>query len=936
MVRIEIELLGEKTQEDIYDLRNYLREQMPGADFVLKEQPALPGQMGGLIEPIINGLLHASSAIVFEEIYHNLLKPLYNGWLKARKQASSELQVMSSITNEGEKVHFVEDSSGRTEIYNFKYAIDTDKTFVLLIGSGKFSNDFNPIPPVKGNLEDFYKLLTDKRHIGIPRENIVVSFNETHVEIQKQLLQAARRQDVQTLLIYFAGHGHRSDVKKLSLIASDTEKIGDEVIGGIDFDFISSRVLKNSVAKQKILILDTCHSGIATQGSDDLTANFDVKGSYILTSSPGDDVSYFQKDARHTYFTDALLEILQNGIDSSNDMLALEDLYDYTKEILTEKKFPQPNAKSELNIPPSGFFIARNPSFSGDKLKWKAYNLFRDGKLEDALDEFRLLLKRFPADEELRRQFEACEAELSFSRLVHEANALFYGQKNYQKAVVLYRKAYQLKKDAMVMEKIRQCERQPGDQPVVIPVPAVKDSASFKAFQKAQDRKALYTACQYLKKLQQEFPGDSYVNEELHSLENKLQEMTDGRKDERLTAYYAFLDNGKLEQAQTELKTQLTNDPEYPVFLQLQKLLQWRIKEEADKEKEEKKPLLYRLFQTFGTRWKAIVLLLLAGVIATVIIYYVKGEKESKTSLSELKEMLTVNADKAIALLEERGKDNDSAKLILGDYYQERHNYNLAFSQYDKAALPMAKSNIAKMYYYGKLGNSPDTARAKTYFKKALLLGIDTAADLYIGFMELRKCGATNAGLTGSNPGWQEAMEKFKEGYANGNMDCKFRLGDMNFKMGDSLYQASQFDNAYSFLTASAGYDNSKAMDDLGGMFGDSTWRRSSNDSSEAWYKRGAALNNAECLNEYARFFMGRVKGDQGLANYDTAYHLLIRAKNIDGTIGPVYTNLGIVFDNGGVEISRSDDSAVYYYRKAAARGRRIAKDWLKKKNLPE
>ena len=79
----------------------------------------------------------------------------------------------------------------------------------------------------------------------------------------------------------------------------------------------------------------------------------------------------------------------------------------------------------------------------------------------DAL--IRMLLKQFPADENLRRQYEECETELSFARLVREANTLFYQQRNYAKAAVLYQKAYRLKKDAMVIwEQIRQCEQRAG------------------------------------------------------------------------------------------------------------------------------------------------------------------------------------------------------------------------------------------------------------------------------------------------------------------------------------------------------------------------------------------------------------------------------------------------------------------------------------------
>ena len=81
----------------------------------------------------------------------------------------------------------------------------------------------------------------------------------------------------------------------------------------------------------------------------------DVKGTYILASSPGDEVSYFSKNGRNTYFTGALIDVLKNGIDNASEMLTLDDLYDYSKEHLNQKNFPHPIFKSELNIPPANF-----------------------------------------------------------------------------------------------------------------------------------------------------------------------------------------------------------------------------------------------------------------------------------------------------------------------------------------------------------------------------------------------------------------------------------------------------------------------------------------------------------------------------------------------------------------------------------------------------
>jgi len=930
MVRIEIELIGENVKNEIYDLRNYLKEHIPDVDFAIKQQPGLPGQMGIPLEPIINGLLHAGTAILFEELYRNLLRPLFLEWLHLRKAAGSRLEVMSSVSTDDAKMHFLEDSDGNSQVFNYEYKIDTNKTFVLLIGVGKFTNEFHPIPPVQGNLEDLYKILTSKKHIGIPRENVLISFNESHVEIQKHLLQASRRQDIQTLIIYFAGHGHRTDIKKLSLIAADTEKMGDEIIGGIDFDFIANRIMKNSLATQKILVLDSCHSGIATQGTEDLLKNFDVKGSYILASSPADDVSYFERNARHTFFTGALLDVLENGIDNTNEMLALDDLRSYTTEVFLEKKFPHPDARSDLNIPPSDFFIARNPSFSSEKLKWRAYNLFRDGKLEDALDELRKLVKRFPEDENLRKQFEECETELSFSKLLNEANTLFYEKKDFKEAAIFYKKAYGLKKDAMVMEKIRQCEKQGITEPIDVLRP-IKDNPNFQAYKKASERRAFYAAFQYLKKVRQSFPNSDYVKDEFLSFENKLKKMADGKNDERLAEYYRNLEAGDLQQAMTELKVQINNDPEYPVFLQLQRSLSRQIKERNNEAKDDKTPLFFRLFETFREPWKLFLLLGIVALVTIAIVMYIRSH--SKKTFSEMKEMLKQEPEKAVPLLEEEAKKNDSAHLILGDYYRKIGSYSTAQSWYARSTLPAAYSGIGKMYYEKELSNFADTSHAKRYFEMALQQGSDTTASTYLGIMAIdsyippRKYDVFELWFGESDKNWKDAERNFVDGYKNGSVACKQQLGKMYFLQGKRLYEDSLYDYALGSFRNAIQYENSDAMVDLGYMFNDGAWKENNRDSAEKWYRIASQYDNPYGLNNYASMLIGKTYANRSY--WDSAYEVLLRAKELNPSNGSVYYNLGVVFENGGIRVPKSLDSAKRYYHLAVDRANAKAKDAL-------
>lgn len=456
---LEVEIRSATARNDIYELRNFLQAE-EGIQLHIKEQPPQQGEMTlGLIEPVIVGIVEGVVGHSIGDIYNKMLKPKIANWMKS-KQGGDGLEVLSTIKeDDGTRIHFLEDGKGRSEVFeNLKYAIDVDRTRVVLVGNSEFDGSFSSIPPVKGNIEDLHYLLTDKLHIGIPQENIVVAFNKTNTEIEEILLQQSRQPGTETLIIYFAGHGHRTDVKKLYLVAKNSKRIDDYLIGGIDFDFISNVVLRNATAKQKILILDACHSGIATQGTNDMMQKIDVKGSYVLASSPGDEVSYFEKNGRNTYFTGVLLNVLRSGVDNASEMIALEDLYDYSKEQLSDKNFPHPIYKNELNIPPSNFFIARNPSFSLEKLRQRPERLYRQGRFEEALYEYRLLLQRYPEDMELRAKTSECETNALFNRLVQDGDEMFFHAKDYGAAIEKYRKALQIKDDMLVVSKMSKCQ----------------------------------------------------------------------------------------------------------------------------------------------------------------------------------------------------------------------------------------------------------------------------------------------------------------------------------------------------------------------------------------------------------------------------------------------------------------------------------------------
>ncbi len=467
MVSLDIELTSAGSSDDIYDLRNFLQQEIQGMDIHLKEQPTVEGQMslgGDPMEIILTGIYHVAIALPLEELYHSVLKPKIKAWLESRKKTDGPQPLGIVVTAKDEKMNLVaeETSNGDSRIFkNLRYNIDVDKTKVILIGNGEFDSGFPSIPPVEGNLRDLAGLLGDKRHIGIPPENIFVAFNKSSTEIEELLLKNSKLKDTQTLIVYYTGHGYRSDKDKLFLVAKNSRKVDDDLLGGIDLDFIRHRIFKTTAAKQKILILDACHSGISTQSDELPLVPMDVEGTYFLASSPGDDVSYFDKSMPNTFFTGALLEVLTKGLDNSSEMLSLNDMYDYSKHYLQQKKSSQqPAFKNHMNIPPANFFIARNPQFSVDRWLRQIKQQYDAGKLTEASTEARNLLRRFPGNVEAMQLQQACTDDHEFMEEVRQGDEYFYQVKNYALAKRSYEKAYDIRKDMSVLNKIRKCETQ--------------------------------------------------------------------------------------------------------------------------------------------------------------------------------------------------------------------------------------------------------------------------------------------------------------------------------------------------------------------------------------------------------------------------------------------------------------------------------------------
>jgi hypothetical protein len=128
--------------------------------------------------------------------------------------------------------------------------------------------------------------------------------------VRKRDLRDAARElffdDAEIALFYFAGHGHIDDTGGF-LWASDA-KTGDE---GLSLQELMTWA-NSSRAKNKVIILDSCHSGVV--GNNTITPNVAAisDGVTILTASTADQDTYEEPGGGAGVFTQLLVDAL-NG-----------------------------------------------------------------------------------------------------------------------------------------------------------------------------------------------------------------------------------------------------------------------------------------------------------------------------------------------------------------------------------------------------------------------------------------------------------------------------------------------------------------------------------------------------------------------------------------------------------------------------------------------
>jgi Caspase domain len=165
-----------------------------------------------------------------------------------------------------------------------------DQSRAVLIGTSTFTGEFadHPLSSVLNNLDDLAAVLGDPVYGGFHKEHCVQVADEP---LPKQILRTLNdtsKQATDVLLVYLASHAWPGDTvgNDLFVLLPDTD-LADETwrLDALSFNDVR-RIVRESPARIRMVIVDTCFSGIVLPESLGATQahHFDVTGAYTLTA----------------------------------------------------------------------------------------------------------------------------------------------------------------------------------------------------------------------------------------------------------------------------------------------------------------------------------------------------------------------------------------------------------------------------------------------------------------------------------------------------------------------------------------------------------------------------------------------------------------------------------------------------------------------------
>ncbi|MFC6066308.1 caspase, EACC1-associated type [Streptomyces ochraceiscleroticus] len=238
---------------------------------------------------------------------------------------------------------------------------DPRRSQAVLIGCSRYA-ELDDIPAIRNNLVDLGAILEEA---GGFRQPLVIA-EPSHIgEVGTSLRRLAdRTEDV--LLVYYAGHGLIGDDGELHLGLSDTTQ-AELSTSALPFTTVR-RIVQQSPARVKIVILDCCFSGraldftsMAGAPATNLAGLSGIFGTFTLTSSSATRLSMAREGEPFTAFTGELIRLLKQGIAGPAELLTLRAIAGELQHTMRALGYPPPQVQSVNSAGELG--LVRNPAY---------------------------------------------------------------------------------------------------------------------------------------------------------------------------------------------------------------------------------------------------------------------------------------------------------------------------------------------------------------------------------------------------------------------------------------------------------------------------------------------------------------------------------------------------------------------------------------------
>ena len=227
---------------------------------------------------------------------------------------------------------------------------DQAESRAVLMGCSRYpqDRDLTPLPAVRANLVALESILTDPALCGMAREHCEVITDPASPHEVGIALHEAGSAAKDLFLVYYAGHGlvGRSGELYLAIPSTATTTMS---YTAIPFSQVRDSI-RQSAAKNRVLILDCCFSGRAIEAQSDplslARGQLEIEGAYTLTATPRNATALSPAGARLTAFTGELVKVLSEGIQGGEPVLTLDAVYADLHTRLSRKGHPLPEVSS--------------------------------------------------------------------------------------------------------------------------------------------------------------------------------------------------------------------------------------------------------------------------------------------------------------------------------------------------------------------------------------------------------------------------------------------------------------------------------------------------------------------------------------------------------------------------------------------------------------